>query len=117
MERLNIDKKKIDVEKNEKLEKIKIDNIEQKYIHATEDHSVLVRPELQNSIGNLLLLEYSLNRSIGNSTFEEKKICYEKSEYQSIKNLLKYKKWGEKEILERLEQQYQKIATFIWGEK
>ena len=92
-------------------------NYDVEHIHATEDHSVLVRPELQNSIGNLLLLEYSLNRSIGNSTFEEKKICYEKSEYQSIKNLLKYKKWGEKEILERLEQQYQKIATFIWGEK
>ena len=40
MERLNIDKKKIDVEKNEKLEKIKIDNIEQKYRYEEEKNKI-----------------------------------------------------------------------------
>ena len=40
MERLNIDKKKINVEKNEKLEKIKIDNIEQKYRYEEEKNKI-----------------------------------------------------------------------------
>ena len=40
MERLNIDKKKIDLEKNEKLEKIKIDNIEQKYRYEEEKNKI-----------------------------------------------------------------------------
>ena len=91
-------------------------NYDVEHIHATEDPSVIVPPELQNSIGNLSLLEYSLNRSIGNKTFSEKKNSYAQSEYQSIKALLPYQKWEVDEISRRLDQQYKKIVAFIWGE-
>jgi uncharacterized protein with ParB-like and HNH nuclease domain len=90
-------------------------NYDVEHIHATEDTSVVVPSELQNSIGNLVLLESSINRSIGNQPFIVKKKSYERSEYQSIKKLLAFSEWGVAEIKDRLENQYQQIVTFIWG--
>ena len=49
------------------------------HIHATEDYSVDVDEGLQNSIGNLMLLESSINRSIGKKPFNEKVEHYKKA--------------------------------------
>ena len=99
----------------EMINKLLSENYDVEHIHATLDPSVYVNEEIQNSIGNLMLLEYSINRSIGNQPFETKKESYKNSSYQSIKKLIDYKQWGPFEIQDRLEQECQKIFEFIWG--
>ena len=60
------------------------------HIHANADGSVDVSDELQNSIGNLMLLERNINRSIKNHVFKEKLPSYKKSAYKTVQNVVDY---------------------------
>lgn len=94
------------------------------HIHANADESLVIPEEqlgLQNSIGNLVLLEYDINRSIHNIPFDQKversdgKPCYRDSKYASIAKIRKNRQWGISEMNNRLETEYNRIVSFIWG--
>lgn len=92
------------------------------HIHATADEVVNVDDyDLQNSIGNLVLLESYINRSIQNIEFSEKvdrsdgNYCYKDSRYASIAKIRLSPKWDAEEIKSRREKEYQKILAFVWG--
>ena len=92
------------------------------HIHAYADSNVEIDDELQNSIGNLVLLEYDINRSIQDLSFNEKvnrsdgKKCYKDSQYCSVSIIRKSPKWDLSEIESRRETEYNRIISFIWGE-
>lgn len=82
------------------------------HIHATEDYSVDVDEGLQNSIGNLMLLESSINRSIGKKPFNEKVEHYKKSKYAVVQQMVLKTCWTSKQIQERLEEEKKAILNF-----
>ena len=91
------------------------------HIHANADSSVDVDDiNLQNSIGNLVLLESFINRSIQDLPFREKvdrsdgNCCYKDSKYASISKIRKYSKWEKEEITTRLDSEFQRIVDFVW---
>ena len=91
------------------------------HIHATAntEENDGITPEEQNGIGNLMLLEQSINRSIGDLSFEEKKhrsdgnVCYEQSKYATVKKIRQYPKWGRNEIIQRRKEESDKIINFL----
>ena len=97
------------------------DSFDFEHIHATNDKELVGIPDnLQNSIGNLMLLEYDINRSIGNLPFSEKcnrsdgKTCYQKSKYQTVAKIRNnFKEWGIEQIEERKKNEINKIAAFL----
>ena len=82
------------------------------HIHATEGYSVDVDEGLQNSIGNLMLLESSINRSIGKKPFNEKVEHYKKSKYAVVQQMVLKTCWTSKQIQERLEEEKKAILNF-----
>ena len=94
------------------------------HIHANADSKVDIEDyHLQNSIGNLVLLESYINRSIHDIEFKEKVNrtdtslpCYKDSRYVSIAKIRKFSKWDTEEIVARLETEYQRILSFVWGD-
>ncbi len=84
------------------------------HIHANADNSVVVEDDLQNSIGNLSMLEAKINRSISDSNFDAKKMAYNNSNYSSIKSLVKFTKWEQKEIVERRDLKVQEIMEYLF---
>lgn len=91
------------------------------HIHANGniDEGTDISEELQNGIGNLMLLEYDINRSIGCLTFEEKKEnsgnkCYKHSKYATVKKICKHEKWLLPEIENRRKEEIEKIAKFLF---
>jgi hypothetical protein len=86
------------------------------HIHANADNSVSIDEELQNSIGNLVMLESEINRSVQATSFNEKKKQYKKSKYLSVKNISNKEKWAEEEIIERRNNEVKKILDYIFNE-
>lgn len=91
------------------------------HIHANADGSVDIDDYgLQNSIGNLVLLESFINRSIQDLSFKEKvnrsdgNCCYKDSKYASIAKIRTYPKWEKEEITARLDSEFQRIVDFVW---
>lgn len=82
------------------------------HIHATEDYSVNIDEKLQNSIGNLMLLEYSINRSIGKKPFNEKLKYYKNSKYAVVQQMAAKTCWTSTQIQERLEEEKKVIIDF-----
>lgn len=82
------------------------------HVHATGDGSVEVDWALQNSIGNLMLLESSINRSIKDKPFKEKVEWYSKSEYAVAQQMAKMKCWETQQIQERLKAEKEAILDF-----
>lgn len=73
------------------------------HIHANADGSVNFGDNtLQNSIGNLTMLEQSINRSIGCKTFKEKCLCYKDSKFPTIRQIstVNTEEWN-KDLAER----------------
>ncbi|MEO1784842.1 DUF262 domain-containing HNH endonuclease family protein [Thermodesulfobium sp. 4217-1] len=64
-------------------------------------------------LGNLTLLEASLNRECGNKPFKEKIEIYKKSQYEITKEILESAEWGVDEIRNR-QINLAKTATSIW---
>ena len=82
------------------------------HIHATGDGTVDVDRALQNSIGNLMLLESSINRSIKDKPFKEKVEWYSKSAYAVARQMAEMKCWETQQIRERLKAEKKAILDF-----
>lgn len=67
-----------------------------------------------NSIGNLMILEYSINRSISNSLYDKKIKKYENSKFLIVKSLSdNYPVWDLNRAKERKEKEIVKIIKFL----
>ena len=87
------------------------------HIHATADESIVIPSELQNSIGNLTHLEYTINRSIKDKLFSEKRKRYAESSYEFIREIAGRDEWTEDDIKNRKEQETSAIYNYIKNEK
>lgn len=85
------------------------------HIHATADPTQEIPEELQNSIGNLTPLEYDINRSIKDSSFDQKKIQYAKSWFKTIREIAKKDSWDLDCIVNRRDVETKKIFDYIVG--
>ena len=85
------------------------------HIHANGDDTIEVDDDLQNGIGNLVLLESEINRSIQDKSFEVKRKEYKKSEYYSTDYIVSKEKWTEEEIMERRDNEVNKIVKHLFG--
>jgi hypothetical protein len=63
-------------------------------------------------LGNYILLESSINKKIGNISYQKKIEEYKKSKFKTTKELSS-EKWTKEEI-KKLQQKYAKIATSVW---
>lgn len=85
------------------------------HIHATNDKKMNGIPEEeQNSIGNLMLLEYSINRSIGNKEFCLKKTEYKNSRFVTAKGIAQKSQWTLAEIQERKKAEVERIKYYLF---
>lgn len=102
-----------------KLYSKKVD-IEHIHANANTNEAEGIIWNLQNGIGNLMLLEYDINRSIGDLVFSEKvsrsgqKKCYKDSEFASVKEICNHSKWGIEEIENRRTQEVANIMDFLF---
>lgn len=96
-------------------------DIEHIHANANKDEGNDINEELQNSIGNLMLLEYDINRSIGRLPFNEKKersdggICYKDSNYATVKRIRNYSSWGLPEVEQRRNKEIERISDFLFS--
>lgn len=86
------------------------------HIHANADEQVQIDDTLQNSIGNLVFLESSMNRSISNKPFSEKKKQYQNSQYASVQKIVQYNKWDAEEAEKRRTEEVEKIMNYLYQE-
>lgn len=97
--------------------KIDIEHIQS---YNDEDNKGEVQNEWRdtiNSLGNLMMLESSINRSIGNNSYP-KKITngYYKSEYEVVKHqILTYKKWTKEDAEKRKTIEIDKVKNYIFS--
>lgn len=111
----------IDIETEERL--LFYTPIDIEHIHASADGTINWQDgDLQNSIGNLAMLEYDINRSIGSKPFKEK--ChsskgYTQSKYMTIKKLAESNlpEWNERNAHERREVQVGKMYSYLFNEQ
>ena len=70
-----------------------------------------------NSLGNLIVLERKINRSISNKTYSFKlKNGYSNSEYKIVKSLsVNFGKWDLEECIERKELERKKIVEYLFS--
>lgn len=107
----------------EKLENLYSDGFDIEHIHANanDEEGEDIDENLQNSIGNLMLLEYDINRSIGCLPFKEKKNrsedgkCYKDSEYATVKRISMFDDWGLQQVENRHKEEVEKIANFLFN--
>ena len=96
-------------------------DIEHIHANANENEGQDIDYSLQNSIGNLMLLEYDINRSIGCLPFKDKvnrtdgKLCYKDSNYATVKKIMSHELWSLEEVIKRREEEIQKISQFLFG--
>lgn len=88
-------------------------NIE--HIHSREDEKKWDNLELLNSIGNLTMLEDTINKSIQNKPFKNKKIDYRNSSYATIKSLAdsSEEEWNEENAKKRREKEVKKMRDWL----
>ena len=107
----------------ETLETLYDDSFDIEHIHANanETEGNDIDDDLQNSIGNLMLLEYDINRSIGCLPFKEKKdrseggLCYKNSKYASVNKVRMFDDWGLQEVVQRRKSEIERIANFLFN--
>lgn len=84
---------------------------------ATQRETIWIEwKHILNGIGNLAMLEFSLNRSISNASFEEKRGGYKNSRYKTIQALLNVPQWGITECEARRERETTKIMNWLFVE-
>ncbi|MGL5098924.1 MAG: DUF262 domain-containing protein [Fusobacteriaceae bacterium] len=69
-----------------------------------------------NSIGNLMILESSINKSIGNNHFSNKKQNYKKSKYQIVKNISTLNEWTKEDAEKRRAEAVKRISDYIYSD-
>jgi uncharacterized protein with ParB-like and HNH nuclease domain len=90
-------------------------NYDIEHIHATADEIIDFEKTLQNSIGNLMLLEYDINRSIGSKPFEDKVQSYKNSKYATAKKKSEFPKWDTEDAEKRRKEEVDKIMKYLFG--
>ena len=96
-------------------------DIEHIHANANTDEGADIDETLQNGIGNLMLLEPDINRSISNLPFREKtnrtdgKPCYKDSRFASARKVMQNKTWGKEEIIKRKEDEIRRISEFLFN--
>lgn len=65
-------------------------------------------------IGNMILLEETLNREAGNSNFDVKKVSYSRSQFSLAKTISTNDSWGGEEV-EKLQNELADLALKIWS--
>lgn len=94
-------------------------DIEHIHANANDAECTDIDYDLQNCIGNLMLLEYDINRSIGCLPFHEKKDrpygmkSYKDSNLATVNRIMKYEEWSIKEIESRRDEEVKKICGFL----
>lgn len=69
-----------------------------------------------NSLGNLVVLEQRINRSISNKAFIDKKVGYDNSLYASIKNIIHYHaSWDLNACRTRKQKEVTKIINYLFN--
>lgn len=69
-----------------------------------------------NGIGNLMILEQSMNRSIGNDSYPKKRVHYEGSSFAIVKkHAAAYDVWGFSHCLVRKEKEVMKIINYLFS--
>jgi uncharacterized protein with ParB-like and HNH nuclease domain len=108
------------IDANKMVELLFNTKVDIEHIHATANTNecVGINDDLQNSIGNLMLLEYDINRSIQDSSFAEKKKSpkgkdYSTSKFLTANDVASLDQWGVKEIEERKDKQVESITDFL----
>lgn len=97
-------------------------DIEHIHANANKEEGIDIDWELQNGIGNLMLLEPNINKSIGKLPFREKvnrtdnKLCYKDSCYETVKKIMKKEQWAKDEIETRRNLEILKISKFLFEE-
>lgn len=95
-------------------------DIEHIHANANTEEGEDIPYGLQNSIGNLMVLEYDINRSIGCLPFKEKvdrsdgKLCYKNSHFMTVKKVRVQSDWLLEQVEERLKSEIKKISTFLF---
>jgi len=86
------------------------------HIRANADDTIQVdEDDLQNGIGNLVMLEAEINRSIQDKSFEDKRKEYKKSIYSSIQDIRIKEKWTIDEIIKRKNKEITKILNYLYN--
>ena len=67
-----------------------------------------------NSIGNLMILESNINRSIGNYDFSQKKNKYKDSKYEVVKAITSLEYWTKEDAAKRREESVKKILEYVY---
>ena len=67
-----------------------------------------------NSIGNLMILESNINRSIGNYDFSQKKNKYKDSKYEVVKAITSLEHWTKEDAAKRREESVKKILEYVY---
>lgn len=69
-----------------------------------------------NSLGNLIVLEQKINRSIGNNSYAIKIKSYTKSDFNIVKNQVgNYTDWNLQNCLHRKEKEVKKIVDYLFN--
>jgi len=91
------------------------------HIHANADETIIVNDNLQNSIGNLVMLEEEINRSIQDAPFlksnkskKNKKEEFLKSKYASVKKIAEKEKWDNEDMQQRNKEETTKIMQYLF---
>ncbi len=97
------------------INKIYIQKIDIEHIHAIADTSIEFDNLLQNCIGNLVILEYDLNRSIGKNPYSEKRMRYlEDSKIASVKKIAQdNEEWGIDQVTKRRDEQIKILTDYL----
>lgn len=95
-------------------------DIEHIHANANTAEGTDISDDLQNSIGNLMLLEYDINRSIGCISFREKvdrstgEKCYRDSNYATVKKICEHEDWLLPDVIKRRDEEIDKIAHSLF---
>jgi hypothetical protein len=91
------------------------------HIHANADGTIAVDETLQNSIGNLVMLEEKINRSLQHAPFlksikseKNKKEEFVKSKYVSVKKIGEKEKWEYEDMKQRNKEEVSKIMQYLF---
>lgn len=89
-------------------------DIEHIHANANDKEAVDIDEELQNCIGNLMLLEYDINRSIGCQIFNEKRDSYRKSKYATVNKIAQKNQWSLQDVMQRRKEEIVKISKYLF---
>lgn len=97
--------------------------VDVEHIHSYQDEDLNIREAIHsewgnnlNSIGNLVILEFDINRSIGNRT-QSKTVGYSKSQYKSVQGLVnEVGNWTLDKCITRKEKEKERLIQYWFDE-